>query len=258
MEKEELEQEGTEETEKKSSVIPLFSVLSVTSCSFFGIRVNCYALGDVWNERSNRLMENFDITDLISVSRQGDDGAKSQLVGHFRDYLRLLAHIHVKPLLQAKFDESDIVQETCLQAALSFDQFRGTNEQQLAAWLRQIMANKGAGMARKYIDTKMRDVRLEEHLQHDLDQSSLDMAKILPAGLSSPSHGAVRRERAVLLADAIGQLQDEQRDVLIMHGLQGLSMAEVAKTIGRSEASVWKLWARSLRELRNIAMGVEP
>ena len=85
---------------------------------------NCYALGDVRNVRSNRLMDNFDITDLISVSRQGDDGAKSQLVGHFRDYLRLLAHIHVKPLLQAKFDESDIVQETCLQAALSFDQFR--------------------------------------------------------------------------------------------------------------------------------------
>jgi DNA-directed RNA polymerase specialized sigma24 family protein len=72
--------------------------------------------------------KDFDITALISTSRQGDDAAKAELLGHYRDYLRLLAHLHVKPLLQAKFDESDVVQETCLQAAQSFDQFQGTNE----------------------------------------------------------------------------------------------------------------------------------
>ena len=69
-------------------------------------------------------MDRLDTTTLISASRRGDDQAKAELVGRFRSYLRLLANIHVKPLLQAKFDESDIVQETCLQAALSFDQFR--------------------------------------------------------------------------------------------------------------------------------------
>jgi RNA polymerase sigma-70 factor (ECF subfamily) len=202
-------------------------------------------------------MDNFDITALISVSRQGDDDAKAELVGHFRDYLRLLAHIHVKPLLQAKFDESDIVQETCLQAALSFEQFRGTNEQQFAAWLRQIMANKGAGMARKYIDTEKRNVRLERHLRHDLDQSSLNLAKILPPGSSSPSQNALRRERSVLLAGAIAQVRDDQREVLIRHGLEGMSVAEVAKSMGRSESSIWKLWARGLQELRNVAKGEE-
>ncbi|MFV2067730.1 MAG: sigma-70 family RNA polymerase sigma factor [Pirellulales bacterium] len=202
-------------------------------------------------------MGNFDITGLISVSRQGDDDAKAELVGHFRNYLRLLAHIHLQPLLQAKFDESDIVQETCLQAALAFDQFRGTNEQQFAAWLRQIMANKGAGMARKYIDTGKRDVRLEEHLQHDLDQSSIGMENLLPAGDASPSQDALRRERSVVLADAIAQVRDDQREVLIRHGLEGMTVAEVAKSMGRSEASIWKLWARGLRELRNVAKGEE-
>jgi DNA-directed RNA polymerase specialized sigma24 family protein len=46
------------------------------------------------------------------------------------------------------------------------------------------------------------------------------------------------------------QVQGEQREVLIMHGLQGKSVTEVAKSMRRSEASVWKLWARGLQALR--------
>ena len=198
-------------------------------------------------------MENFDITALISASRQGDEEAKAELLGHFRDYLRLLALLQVKPLLQAKFDESDIVQETCLAAAQAFDQFQGHNEEQLAAWLRQIMANKSAFMARKFLGTDKRDAHLERRMQNNLDRSSLDMAKIIHDQNSSPSRIAMRRERSVFLADAIAQVRGEQREVLIMHGLQGMSVADVAKSMGRTEASTWKLWARGLQALRRIA-----
>jgi RNA polymerase sigma-70 factor (subfamily 1) len=202
---------------------------------------------------SVELMRDSDITTLISAARRGDDEAAADLFGRFRNYLRLLAHIHVKSLLQAKFDESDIVQETCLQAALSFDQFRGSNERQFAAWLRQIMASKGAWMARNYVQTEMRDARLERRLASEFDQSSLDLAALIPDRNSSPSHRASRRERAVFLADAIAQVRGDQREVLIMHGLQGRSIADVAQSMGRTEASTWKLWARGLQALRQIA-----
>jgi RNA polymerase sigma-70 factor (ECF subfamily) len=198
-------------------------------------------------------MKNLDITALISVSRQGSEEAKAELLGRFRNYLRLLAHLHVRPMLQAKFDESDVVQETCLQAVLSFDQFRGSNERQFAAWLRQIMANKGAWMARKYVGTGKHHSRLEGRLQNDFDRSSLDMASIIPDGHSSPSRIAQRREQSVLLADSLAQVRDEQREVLIRHGLQGMSVADAAQSMGRSEASTWKLWARGLQALRRIA-----
>ncbi len=191
----------------------------------------------------------FGIPALIAASRRGDEKAKAELVGRFRDYLRLVAHLHVRPLLKSKFDESDIVQETCVQAIEAFEQFRGDNEQELAAWLRQILANKGAWMARKY-RTDKRDVRLERNLNENLDQSSIDLAALLPESVSSPSHRAEQRERSVLLADAIARLRGEQREVLIMHGLQGMSVRDVAKSLGRSEASTWKLWARGLKALR--------
>jgi RNA polymerase sigma-70 factor (ECF subfamily) len=195
-------------------------------------------------------MNDLDITALIAASRRGDEEAKAVLLGCFRPYLRLLSDLHVRPLLQAKFDASDIVQETCLQAAVSLDEFQGDNEQQFAAWLRQIMANRGAWMARKYLGTEKRDVRLEQRLQNQLEQSSIDIAKFIPDRNSTPSEQVMRRERSVLLADAMDQVQGEQREVLIMHGLQGKSIAEVAKSMRRSEASVWKLWARGLQALR--------
>ena len=195
-------------------------------------------------------MDDLDITALIAASRRGDDAARAALLGHFREYLRLLADLHVRPLLQAKFDGSDIVQETCLQALQSLEQFQGTTEHQFAAWLRQVLANKGAWMARNYLGTKKRDVRLERRLQHEFDQSSLDLAKFAADGSASPSEKAIGRERSVRLAAALARVGSEQREVLIMHGLQGRPIADVAQSMGRSEASTWKLWARGLQALR--------
>lgn len=192
-----------------------------------------------------------DITDLIAASREGDDEAKECLLSYFLDYLRLLANVQVRPLLKSKFDESDVVQETCMQAIEVFDQFRGTSEREFAAWLRQILANKAAWMARKY-STEKRDARLEQNLKHQIDQSSIDLGAFVPDNYSSPSHVAMGRERVAMLAKAIEQLRGEQKDVLIMRGLQGMSIPDVAKSLDRSEASTWKLWARGLQKLRKM------
>ncbi len=195
------------------------------------------------------MVDELNITKLIAASRAGKEEAKAELLVHFREYLRLLAHLHITPLFNAKFDESDVVQETCMQAAQSFDQFRGDNALQFAAWLRQIMANKGASMARTYL-TQKRNAQLELRLQHDFDKSSMDLAKLIPDCNGTPSSVEMRRERSVRLADAIARIGIDQRDVLMMHGLQGLSVPEVAKKLGRTEASIWKLWARGLQALR--------
>lgn len=198
------------------------------------------------------MADELDIPGLISAARARNSEAKAKLLSCFREYLRLLAHLHLKPLLKSKFDESDIVQETCLQAIEGFEQFRRDGEKQFAAWLRRILANKGAWMARKY-RTYKRDASLEQNLHQHIDQSSVDIGAFIPDQYSTPSRVAMGRERTVIFADAIGQLHGEQRDVVVMNGLQGKSVPEVAKSLGRSEASTRKLWARGLQALRSIA-----
>ncbi len=197
------------------------------------------------------MYEDLDLSDVLAAARGGNAEAKAALINAYREYLQLLARIHVRPLLQAKYDESDIVQETCVQAIEGFEQFRGENEEQFAAWLRQILANRGASMARRFLSGK-RDIRLEQDLRTQFDQSSNNIGRLVSAPLSSPSQRAMRSERTAILASAIEQLRGEQRDVLVMRGLHGMSIPEVAKSLGRSEASTWKLWARGLQALRGM------
>jgi RNA polymerase sigma-70 factor (ECF subfamily) len=83
------------------------------------------------------------------------------------------------------------------------------------------------------------------------------MGNGLAASISTPSQHAVRREQAVLLADALGRLPDDYREVIILRNLEGLGFAEVSARMGRSEDSVQKLWVRALGNLRGL-MGATP
>ncbi len=94
-------------------------------------------------------------------------------------------------------------------------------------------------------------------LATELDQSSQAMDGGLVASQSTPSQHVARREQAVLLADALGRLPAEYREVIVLRHLEALPFAEVAQRMGRSENSAQKLWVRALGSLRN-SMGVTP
>ena len=78
------------------------------------------------------------------------------------------------------------------------------------------------------------------------------LAQSLVDGRSSPSEQAVRNEQAVLLADALGRLPDDYREVLVFRHFEGLRFAEIARIMDRSVDSVEKLWVRGLNRLRGI------
>jgi RNA polymerase sigma-70 factor (ECF subfamily) len=59
----------------------------------------------------------------------------------------------------------------------------------------------------------------------------------------------------VLLADALAQLPEHYREVIILHHLEGLSLALVAGRLERTEDSVEKLWTRALLRLRRALRG---
>jgi RNA polymerase sigma-70 factor (ECF subfamily) len=149
-------------------------------------------------------------------------------------------------------DASDLVQEAFLGACRDFPQFRGTTAKEFLGWLRQILASLLANLVRHYQGTKRRDVRLERQLVIELDQSSdaLDRALVTPQ--SSPSHQAMRREQSVLLAEALGRLPEEWRELLILRHLEGMSFPEVSRRMGRSVDSLKKQWPRALAGLRRL------
>jgi RNA polymerase sigma-70 factor (ECF subfamily) len=194
---------------------------------------------------------------LLGAARAGDASALGQLLELYRSYLATLARLQIGRRLQGKVDASDLVQETFLEAYRDFAQFRGAKESELVGWLRRILARNLANQVERYCGTQSRDIRLERQLVLELDQSSRILDQCLVARSSSPSHQAVRREQAVLLADALGRLPADYREVLVLRHLEGLSFPQVAERMERTVEGVKKLWARALDRLRRY-MGASP
>ena len=189
---------------------------------------------------------------LLHQARAGDGQAVGRLLELYRAYLGVLARVQIGRRLQGKVDASDLVQEAFLGACRDFPQFRGTTEKEFLGWLRQILASLLANLVRHYQGTQRRDVRLERQLAQELTQSSQALDRGLVAPQSSPSQEAMHREQSVVLAEALGRLPAEWRELLILRHLEGLSFPEVARRMGRTVDSAKKLWPRALAALRQL------
>jgi RNA polymerase sigma-70 factor (ECF subfamily) len=189
---------------------------------------------------------------LFHRAKAGDSLALGRLLERYRAYLAVLARVQIGRRLQGKVDASDVVQDAFLGAHRDFAQFRGTSEREFMGWLRGILASLLANLVRHYQGTQRRNVRLERQLASELDQSSIALERGLAAPQSSPSQQAIRREQSVLLAEALGRLPEEWRDLLILRHLEGLSFPEVAQRLGRSVDSLKKQWPRALAGLRRL------
>jgi RNA polymerase sigma-70 factor (ECF subfamily) len=191
---------------------------------------------------------------LIGQARRGDPEATAELLQRYRNYMLLLAQVQLDRALQRKLDPSDLVQETCLAVCRDIPQFRGQTEQEFAAWLRKIMANVCLKMVRSYKGTHRRSLWRERDLADDLDRSSASLGSLLARG-GTPSQDASRREMAVVLADKLAELPEHYRQAIILHHIEGLTIAEVARRLDRSPQATNSLLARALVKLRSLMKG---
>ncbi|BBO33447.1 RNA polymerase ECF-type sigma factor [Lacipirellula parvula] len=174
------------------------------------------------------------------------------LLQQYEEYLLLLARVEVGRRLQRKLDPSDLVQEVFLDAHRQFPNFRGTTESELLEWLRQILAGITANAMRHYLGVQGRDARreLEQDISGSFGKTAKQLHELAAVSGETPSQDAMRREQAVVVADAIQSLPDDYRDVLILRHWEGLSFPDVAIRLSKTTDSVEKLWMRALVKLR--------
>ena len=187
---------------------------------------------------------------LLSLAKAGDRAALGRLFVRYRNYLALLVRLQVGRRLRSKVDVEDMLQEISLEIHRKIGLFRGGSEREFLTWTRRLIGSILANQVRHYLGTRSRDARLERALVDELDRSSFALNDGMIAAQSSPSHQAVRREQAVLLADALNELPEDYREVIILRQLEGLSFPDVARRTGRTLDSVKNVWLRALDRLR--------
>ncbi|MEN6578301.1 MAG: RNA polymerase sigma factor [Phycisphaerales bacterium] len=136
----------------------------------------------------------------------------------------------------------DLTQEVFTLAWKSLDGFRGDSS--IRTWLRRIAYNA-------FLDTQRRRER-DRALAGTLGGSDCGIA-------DDPLAGIVAQESVSQVARALQDLDLDERTVLLLHYVDGLSYREMARTLGRPDGTLKWITSRALERLRSRLAGkVEP
>ncbi len=143
----------------------------------------------------------------------------------------------------------DAVQDTLLAALTSFGSagaFMGRSS--LRTWLTAILHHKVMDVYRRNAaEARVRDV-------HDVcdygDDTGAGTEAALASGADDPARQLEQKQLSAILFSAIGKLPARQRDVFILHQMQGCSGDEIAKMAGLSSNNVWVILHRARHALR--------
>ena len=169
---------------------------------------------------------------LVELARGGDSEAFGLLYDHYHVSVYRFVYYRVGSVALAE----DLTSETFFRALRSMGSFRWQGKD-FGAWLMTIARNLTTD------HFKAGRTRLEYATE---DMAAHDEATEGPesAVLASLANQA--------LLNALTSLPHEQRECLIMRFLQGLSIAETAKVLGRSEGAVKQLQLRGVRNLAKL------
>jgi RNA polymerase sigma-70 factor (ECF subfamily) len=169
----------------------------------------------------------------------------------FRPALMLLARSQLGPRFRRVLDDSDIVQQTLLEAHSQNRALRGKTTTECFAWLRKILTNTILDAVRTYTRQK-RSVDRELNFEDAIRGSAMKAERWLTDRHSSPSQRAERNEQLQQLARALLLLPDAQREAIELFHLQGCSLKDVAQQLDRSGPAVAGLIHRGLKQLREL------
>ena len=178
------------------------------------------------------------------------DKSDTEIVAKYEPYLRMLSRSKMRRAYQAKLGASDLVQQAMVQAIQAFDQFRGETEEELMAWLRQILVRHLCHVDRDLHRDK-RDIRREHSMEQQLAASSMRIRNLLAGDGPTPSQNMMLGEHILQLAQAIDRLPESQGEAIRLHYIEGMKLSEVAEAIGKTTGSVAGLMHRGMKTLRS-------
>ena len=187
---------------------------------------------------------------LLARATRGDDAAVEELLLRHLAGLRAFIRLRAGGVVRRREAESDLVQSVCREVLARAAEFRYGGEAGFRHWLYTTALRKILNK-REFHTAGRRDVRLEAAAPGGGDG---DDAVLLDAygRFASPSRAAIAAEELERIEAAFVHLSDDHREVILLSRVVGLSRAEIAAEMGRTEASVRNLLHRALAHLAQL------
>jgi len=170
---------------------------------------------------------------LVQQAVNGDQTAFTQLYN--QNFDRIYRYVYVKVRNQAEAE--DLTQDVFIKALESISSYQWRNLP-FAAWLFKIAHNRVIDHMRKLSKEK---------------RASLDEAQA--QSMEDPVDITEREFEVYQLKKALEQLPEAQREVATLRFIAQLSIAEVAKTLGKNEGTVKALQFNATASLRKALHG---
>jgi RNA polymerase sigma-70 factor, ECF subfamily len=182
----------------------------------------------------------------LVLARNNGEPTVWELLAACRGYLLQVATRRLNPVLRAKANPSDLVQDTLLEAYRDFAQFRGRCEAEWLAWLRQLLVHNIANFERRFLATAMRRTQLEISL------GERNVSDVVVAQDPSPSSTLVAKEQKHAVERQLEQLPEDYRLVLVWHHKDELPFDEIGRRLCRSPDAARRLWSRAIDRLQQL------
>jgi RNA polymerase sigma-70 factor (ECF subfamily) len=169
---------------------------------------------------------------LVELARGGDAEAFGLLYDHYHTSVYRFLYYRVGSVALAE----DLTSETFFRALRSMGSFRWQGKD-FGAWLMTIARNLATDhfkAGRTRLEYATEDMGAHDSVTEGPEDSVL-------ASLTNDA-----------LLGALKELPTEQQECLVMRFLQGLSIAETAKVLGRSDGAVKQLQLRGVRNLAKL------
>ncbi len=189
---------------------------------------------------------------LVNAAAQGDAQAANQLLERHRAALRRLIQFRLDRKIAGRIDASDVVQDVLLEASRRLKDFVADHKMPFHLWIRQLAQDRMIDMHRKH-HAQRRSVDKEKPLAVKFgDQSSLNLAAQLADAELTPAAATIKKELEERFLEALDQLEESDREIVVMRHIEHLGNGEVATALNLSTAAAGMRYLRAIRRLKSV------
>jgi RNA polymerase sigma-70 factor (ECF subfamily) len=189
---------------------------------------------------------------LLDRVRRGDRTAIDGLLERHRAAIRLMIDRRMDRVVQRRVDASDIVQDVLLEANRRLTDYLANPSMPFRLWLRHMARDRLIDAHRRHRVAASRSLDREVPLvtADDGDRSAADLAGNLADRELTPAAAATWHELERRFAVAVEQLDEADRQIVLLRHFEHLSTAEAAEALGLSKPAAGMRYLRAMRRLR--------